>query len=67
MQALRDAHGIVGERVFTDPAAPNSVTVLHEAPTVATAQAFLSDQALGTAMGSAGVTGAPRIEVCVEA
>jgi hypothetical protein len=67
VQPLRDKHGVSAADVLQDPADPNNVTVLHWFPSVGQAQAFVADPKLKDAMTSAGVTGAPRIEIVVEA
>jgi quinol monooxygenase YgiN len=67
VQPLRDKHGVTAADVLQDPADPNSVTVLHWFPSADQAQAFASDPGLKDAMATAGVTGAPRIEIVVEA
>jgi len=67
VQPLRDKHGVSEARVLQDPAAPNDVTVLHWFPSVDAAQAFATDPNLKDAMGRAGVSAAPRIEIVVEA
>jgi hypothetical protein len=67
VQPLRDKHGVSGADVLRDPANPNEVTVLHWFPSVGNAEAFAADQGLKDAMARAGVSGAPRIEIVVEA
>jgi len=67
VQPLRDKHGVSAADVLQDPADPNKVTVLHWFPSVGNAQAFASDPDLKDAMTRAGVAGAPRIEIVVEA
>ncbi len=67
VQPLRDSHGVTDAVVLQDPADANAVTVLHWFPSAANAQAFVGDPGLKDAMGRAGVSGPPRIEIVVEA
>ena len=67
VQPLRDKHGVSAADVLRDPADPNTVTVLHWFPSSGQAEAFVADPTLKSAMERAGVTGAPRIEIVVEA
>jgi len=67
VQPLRDKHGVSAADVLQDPADPNDVTVLHWFPTVDQAQAFVTDPGVKEAMGRAGVSAPPRIEIVVEA
>ena len=67
VQPLRDKHGVSAADVLQDPADPNHVTVLHWFPTVDQAQAFVTDPGLKEAMGRAGLSAPPRIEIVVEA
>ena len=67
VQPLRDKHGVSAADVLQDPADPNEVTVLHWFPSLDDAQGFASDPGLKDAMSRAGVSGAPRIEIVVEA
>jgi hypothetical protein len=60
---LRAKHGCTAQRVMHVPGDPNDVAGTHDFPTVAQAEAFAGDPELTEAMGRAGVTGAPRIEV----
>jgi hypothetical protein len=52
---------------MTDPDNKNDVFVIHRFPTVEAARAFAGSGELKAAMGRAGVTGAPRIEIAAEA
>lgn len=61
--SLRAEHGCSGERVLRAPGDANDVLVIHEFPTVAQAEAFVGNPALGEAMQRAGVAGVPRIEI----
>jgi hypothetical protein len=65
--ALRQQYGCTGEQVTTDPADQQEVYVLHWFPSVEQARAFAESDELREAMGRAGVSGAPRIEITVEA
>jgi hypothetical protein len=67
VQPLRDKHGVSAADVLQDPGEANSVTVLHWFPSAAQAEAFVTDPSLKDSMQRAGVTGAPRIEIVVEA
>ena len=67
VQPLRDAFRVTEATVLQDPDDKNSVTVLHWFPSSEQAQGFASSADLKAAMGRAGVAGAPRIEVVVEA
>ena len=60
---VRAKHGCTAERVLQSPSNPNDVLATHEFPSVAQAEAFVGDPALGAAMQRAGVVGAPRIEI----
>ena len=64
---LRDQHGCTGAEVMVDPADKKDVYVLHRFPTLDQAEAYASSSELREAMGRAGVKGAPRIEIAVEA
>jgi hypothetical protein len=61
--AIRAKHGCTAERVLQSPSDPNDVVATHEFPSVAQAEAFANDPALGSAMQRAGVVGAPRVEI----
>jgi quinol monooxygenase YgiN len=67
VDGLRAEHGCTAAEVLVDPADPNDVYILHRFPTLEQAQAFASSSELREAMGRAGVKGAPRIEIAVEA
>ena len=67
VDGLRAEHGCTDAEVMVDPADANSVFILHRFPTLEQAQAFAGSDALREAMGRAGVQGAPRIEIAVEA
>lgn len=60
---LRSKHGCTAERVLQAPSNPNDVLITHDFPSVAQAESFAGDPALGAAMQKAGVAGAPRIEI----
>jgi len=67
VDGLRKQHGCTNAEVLVDPAAKENVYVVHRFPTVEQAQAFAGSSELREAMGRAGVKGAPRIEIAVEA
>ncbi len=64
---LRQRHGCFGAEVLVDPANKQDVIVLHRFPTLEQAQAFAGSDELREAMTRAGVAGAPRIELAVDA
>lgn len=67
VEGLRQAHGCTDAEVLTNPEDKRDVFVVHRFPTLAQAQAFAGSAELRDAMGRAGVKGAPRIEIAVEA
>jgi quinol monooxygenase YgiN len=67
VDGLRKEHGCTNAEVLVDPATKDTVYVVHRFPSVEQAQAFAGSSGLREAMGSAGVKGAPRIEIAVEA
>jgi quinol monooxygenase YgiN len=67
LEDLRQNYGCTGAEVMTDPGDKNDVFVIHRFPGVEAAQAFAGSSELKEAMGRAGVTGAPRIEMAAEA
>jgi hypothetical protein len=67
VEGLRQAHGCTDAEVLADPTDKQDVFVLHRFPTLEQAQAFAGSPELRDAMGRAGVKGAPRIEIAVEA
>lgn len=67
VDGLRRQYHCTGEEVLIDPADKNEVFVLHRFPSVEQAEAFAGSDELREAMGRAGVAGAPRIEIAVEA
>ena len=52
---------------MTGPGDKNDVFVIHRFPTLEDAQGFAGGNELREALHRAGVTGAPRIEIAVEA
>jgi len=66
-ESIRQHYGHLGAEVLTDPDNKNDVFVIDRFPTLEAAQAFASSSELREAMSRAGVTGAPRIEITVEA
>ncbi len=67
VDGLRKEHGCTDAEVLVDLSDKQDVYVLHRFPTVEQAQAFAGSNELREAMGRAGVKGAPRIEIAVEA
>lgn len=67
VEPLREKHHFTGASVLQSPTDREDVTVLHWFPTVADAEGFAQDPELKDAMGRAGVSGPPRIEISVEA
>jgi quinol monooxygenase YgiN len=67
VEGLRKEHGCTDAEVLVDPADKQDVYVLHRFPTLEQAQGFAGSDGLREAMGRAGVKGAPRIEIAVEA
>ena len=53
--------GVTGQAVYYAADNPNDITVTHEFPSVAAAQAFATNTDLKKAMQAAGVVGAPTI------
>ena len=66
VDGLRQQHGCTSDEVMVDPGDKEEVFVLHRFPTLEQAQAFAGSDELRDAMGRAGLTGAPRIEIAVE-
>jgi len=67
VESLRQEFGCTGAEVLVDPSDKQDVFVIHRFPSVEQAEAFASSAGLKEAMGRAGVTGPPRIEISVEA
>jgi hypothetical protein len=67
VEDLRQQYSCSGAEVMTAPDNKNDVFVIHRFPSVESAQAFAGSSELKEAMGRAGVTGAPRIEIAAEA
>lgn len=67
LDSLRDEFGCTGKEVLLDPSNDKDVYVVHRFPSVEQAQGFAGSEGLHEAMGRAGVAGAPRIEIAVEA
>ena len=65
-QPIRNRHGVKDATVFQNADDPNEVTGLHWFASVDEAHAFAHDPDLKDAMTKAGVSGSPRIEICVE-
>jgi hypothetical protein len=66
VDGLRQEHGCTADEVLVDPGDKQEVFVLHRFPTLEQAQAFASSDELHDAMGRAGLTNAPRLEIAVE-
>lgn len=67
VENVRQQYGCSGAEVLTAPDNKNDVFVIHRFPSLEAAQAFAGSSELREAMGRAGVTGAPRIEIAAEA
>lgn len=67
VEPLRAKFGCIDAEVSTDPGDRNDVFVIHRFPTLDQAQGFAASGDLQQAMGRAGVTGPPRIEIVVGA
>ena len=67
VEGLRTQHGCTDAEVLVDPNNAQDVYVVHRFPSLEQAQAYASSGELREAMGRAGVKGAPRIEIAVEA
>ena len=66
MEGLRQQYGCFGAEVMSKPGDKTDLFVIHRVPTVEAAQGFAGSGELKQAMGSAGVKGAPRIEIASE-
>ncbi len=66
VDGLRQQHGCTADEVMVAPGDKQDVFVLHRFPTLEQAQAFAGSDELRDAMGRAGLTDAPRIEIAVE-
>jgi heme-degrading monooxygenase HmoA len=58
--------GVRASRINRNVEDPNNITVVHVFDDEATARAFVDSPELAAAMGRAGVTSAPRIEIFEE-
>lgn len=58
--------GVRASRINRSLEDPNNITVVHVFDDEATARAFVTNPELAAAMGNAGVTSAPRIELFEE-
>ena len=67
VEPLRQQYGCTDKEVLVDPADKNDVFVIHRFPSLEQAQGFAGSPELREAMGRAGVSGAPRIEIATEA
>jgi len=61
--SLHTKYGVSNARVGQAPDDANDVVVTHDFASTADAQGFAADPGLKQAMESAGVAGAPRIEI----
>jgi len=66
VEGLRQQYGCTGAEVMTNPGDKNDVFVIHRFPALEAAHDFAGSGELKQAMGRAGVTGAPRIEIATE-
>ena len=64
---VRQQYSCLDAEVMTAPDDKNDVFVIHRFPSLDDAQAFAGSSELKDAMGRAGITGAPRIEIAAEA
>ena len=67
VEDLRQQYSCSGTEVMTAPDDKTDLFVIHRFPSIEAAQAFAGSSELKEAMGRAGVTGAPRIEIAAEA
>ena len=67
VEDLRQQYGCFGAEVHVAPTDKNDVYIIHRFPSLEQAQGFAGSSELREAMGRAGVNGAPRIEIAVEA
>ncbi|MFQ5523082.1 MAG: cyclase [Acidimicrobiia bacterium] len=58
--------GVLASRINRNVEDPNNITVVHVFENEETARAFVDNPELAAAMGRAGVTSAPRIELFEE-
>lgn len=58
--------GVLASRINRNVEDPNNITVVHVFENEETARAFVDNPELAAAMGRAGVTSAPRIEIFEE-
>ncbi len=63
VSALHVKHEVTDSEVLRAPDDANDVIVIHRFASVASAKALVGDPALKDAMTSAGVAGAPRIDI----
>ncbi len=55
--------GVMFHRINRNVDDPNNITVVHGFESIEAARAFVTDPELAAAMGRAGATSAPRIEI----
>jgi hypothetical protein len=63
VSGLHQKYGVSNTRVARGVQDSNDVVVTHELASASDAETFAADPGLKEAMDSAGVTGAPRIEI----
>ena len=63
LEPLRFQHGCTAQRVTQNPEDGNDLFITHEFPTAEQTGSFAHDPALRAGTQSAGVEGAPRIEI----
>jgi hypothetical protein len=63
VSGLHQKYGVGNTRVARDSQDANDVVVTHELASVSDAEGFAADPELKAAMDTAGVAGAPRIEI----
>jgi len=67
VKPMRDAAGLISQRVLHAPGDPNMVILIHEFETMAGAEALFASDDLKAAMQNAGVTARPVITIGVDA
>ena len=63
LEGLRAQYGCTGARVWQHAGDGNDVLVTHDFPSAEQAAGFAGDPALKAGMASAGVAGAPQIDI----
>jgi len=67
VEPLRQQYGCTTQSVWVDPSDKQDVFVIHQFPSLEQAEGFAGSAELKDAMARAGLAGAPRIEIAVEA